>query len=182
MEKNILKAAILACMVAACKGGSGGSGSSLNNSDPDDPPPEEPTEPKLESYPFDFDMETPGGIQIQTNNIFAPDVDQLDTWYEETQQCVADAFTTLGISGFEFFDGPPVVITEDLEDLCATETGWNAVYCANYETPFMGITQINAQFANNWKHEFIHHILFYNEFDEQMNLNHTPTEIWNCQN
>ncbi len=156
--------------LAGCKKDSGSTG---QNGQDDEPLPE---------YPFNFDLVTPGGIQIQTNGLYAPDQASIDAWYEETLQCVKQAYIDLSMSGFSEYDGPPVVIVENLEDLCAIQSGYNGVYCTNYEIPLMGLDRIQgAPYENQWKHEFIHHILFMNEFDAEMNLNHQPAAIWNCQ-
>jgi hypothetical protein len=161
---------LLVVLLSACKKESGGDGI------------DDPSQDPLPEYPFNFDVVTPGGMEIQTNGLYAPDPNEADIWYEETLQCVKQAYIDLSMSGFAEYDAPPVVIVEDVEDLCALQPGYNGVFCTNYETPLIGLDRIQgAPYENQWKHEFIHYILFMNEFDNEMNLNHQPQLIWDCQ-
>lgn len=164
---------LLLAFVVGCKSSSGGgaSQSSDDEDEPDGPP----------SYPFDFDHETAGGIQIETRGHSIPSDAEIDTWYEETLQCVSSQYAALNIQGFQEYEAPPIIIEDDLSTLCGGTA--NGVYCANYAEPFIGVQTDAAVIAFKWvwKHEFIHHILYMNDFDEEMNLSHQPIEIWDCQ-
>jgi hypothetical protein len=175
---------LLLVLLSACKK-SGGGGSAYSPPDvmpPDDVPNEPKPEPDPVYYPFDFDQETAGGIQIESRGHAPLDLVAIDLWYEEAQQCVADWFAVLyPDKDFEFFDAPPVIIEDDLQELCADVPGLNGIYCTDFAIPFVGLNGVTYQFENYWKHEFIHHVLFMNEFSSQKNLNHKPDEIWsNC--
>jgi hypothetical protein len=171
-----LSAFFFILVLCACQGGGG------NNSPEPDGPPDEPDEPVF--YPFNPDFETLGGIEVELRGHSPEPLEEIDLWYQESQQCLADWFAVLyPDKTFEFFDPPPVIIEDDLETLCATEAGFNAVYCGNYADPIMGITGVTYQFENFWKHEFLHHGLFLNEISNSINLGHKPDEIWsNCVN
>lgn len=149
-------------------GGCNDDGRGDSPSEPDDDPP---------SFDFNFDQETPGGIQIESRGHDAGSLEAIDTMYESTMQCVEDQFTALSIPGFDEYDAPPIILEDDLSELCGS--GGNGIYCTNYEIPFIGIRP--GVSYSVWQHEFIHHILFMNDFDNEMNLNHEPIEIWNCQ-
>jgi hypothetical protein len=137
----------------------------------------EPPPSNLPAYPFNFDVETPGGILIQTNGHPIPPVEDIDRWYNEVQQCLADWFPILyPDKTFVFVEPPPVVIVEDTRTLCGT--GATGIYCRNYLIPFVGLNNDWAQFFFKWKHEFEHHILTANGFDEALQLSHQPTQFW----
>src|SRR5690348_5095862 len=130
---------LLLLTLAACKGGSGG-----GNTPPDDDDPIE-----LPSYPFEFDVETSGGMQIELRGHDPELLAEVDLWYSEAQQCVADWYAILYPSKtFEFFDPPPVIIEDNLQTLCDAESGWNALYCTSYIVPFAALTDVSFRFEN----------------------------------
>jgi len=165
-------------LVAGCKHSSGGSSGGNNNSPPDE-------EPEPVFYPFEFDVATPEGIQIETNGHTIPQVWDIDTWYAEVSQCVSDGYIALGRNDYEFVPGPPVIIKEDLTTIPMCDVTGFGVYCVNYAIPFMGLDSSNSSvlFRREWKHEFIHHILFSNDVDTNhtWHKNHIPNEIWDCE-
>lgn len=169
MKKWIFMALLL---IAGCKHDSGGNTQPVDDDD-------------LSSYPFNFDQETPGGIQIETRGHTIPQLYDIDTYYSEVSQCVADGYATLSISGYEFFEGPPVIIENDLSTLCNTSPSNPGVYCVNFVIPFMGLDSSfsGPTFVREWKHEFIHHILYMNDVPTSHNWhkNHVPSEIWDCE-
>jgi hypothetical protein len=134
----------------------------------------------LPKFNFNFDQTTPGGIQIETRGHAVPVLADIDTWYVEAQQCVED-WWTVNNSGqhFETIVPPPVVIDDDMENLCLQ--GATGVYCTNFEIPFAGLQTAWAQYEFQWKHEFMHHVLYWNDYDNDANLNHQPAELWDCQ-
>lgn len=139
-------------------------------------PPPGPTS-TLPAYPFAFDQETPGGILIQTNGHPIPALADIDRWYNEVQQCIANWYPVLyPDKTFEFVEAPPVVIVEDTRTLCGT--GATGMYCRNYLIPLVGLNNDWAQFYFKWKHEFEHHILYANGFDEALQLSHQPAQFW----
>ena len=168
---------VIASFIALC-GCPSGSPSPPNddgNDDPDDPS-------DLPAYPFNFDLETPGGIMLEVGQNNHPPVEDIDLWYEEVQQCVADWYDVLyPTKDFDFVDAPPVILQNNsIDGFCGTN-GMIGKYCTNYMIPFVVLVTGSAQFAFNWKHEFIHHILYMNDFSNQLNFNHQPDEIWGCQ-
>lgn len=118
---------------------------------------------------FIYDVETPGGIKIKANGAALPDVVSIDTWFMESQECI----------GYATIERPTVVIADDLDDLCGN--GSTGVVCTSYNPPIIGIQTTYANFAYQWKHEYIHYILFFNDYPDDMNRNHEPKELWNCQ-
>jgi len=179
---------LLIILIAGCKHGSQ-SGSGVNHDNEQDDP--NNTEPVL--YPFDPDYTTPGGIEVDLNGnspepIEGSDepefIEGLDEWYAETQQCVANWYAILYPSiNFEFYDAPPIVISDNPESICGDFDGFvNGFYCANFAIPVMVIRSgPTYQSAGVWKHETIHHVLYMNDFDQELSLNHQPNEIWdNC--
>lgn len=145
-------------------------------------PPEPPSDelPDLPAYPFDFDAETPGGMMIETQGHPLPALEEIDTWFNEAQQCVADWYAVLyPEQTFEFLLPPPVVIVDDTRSLCGN--GDTGVYCKGYIIPFIGLHADWAQYGYKWKHEAIHYILDGNGFDDKRNRNHEPAEIWRCE-
>lgn len=133
------------------------------------------------AYPFEFDQRTPGGIDIETRGHSIPALADIDNWYRQAQECVKAQYEALSFSGFIEYDAPPIIIEDDLTNLCGS--GSAGIYCTNYTVPFVGIQAGYADFAyrETWRHEFIHHILFMNDFDHDLNLNHQPSQIWQCQ-
>lgn len=139
-------------------------------------PSEEP-DSTLPAFPFAFDAETPGGILIQTNGHPIPPAEDIDRWYSEVQQCLADWFLILyPEKTFVFVEPPPVVIVEDTRTLCGT--GATGMYCPNYLIPLVGLNNDWARFFYKWKHEFEHHILTENNFDQALQLSHQPAQFW----
>lgn len=199
MARTLLKCVLLLIpLISGCKhesgGGPGNSGSSTSSSNSSSSSSGDSSSsssssssgsPGIALYPFNPDHETAGGIQVELRG-HSPEPIELnaDNWYQETQQCVADWYAILYPAlQFEFFDPPPVIIEPDPESICGNFDGFvNGIYCVNFALPIMVIRGgASYNFPNNWKHEFIHHILFMNEFDQTMSLNHQPDEIWsNC--
>jgi len=171
---------IFLLILTGCQRPSGTSSSSSSNDDNTDGQ-DDPT--NYPSYPFNFDAETPDGIMIETKQLNHPPLEDIDTWYAEVQQCVADWYAVLYPSRtFDFVLSSPVVLDNNtsLSVYCGNG-GTTGVYCTNYQIPFIALDAGSAQFAYQWKHEFIHHILYSNDFSNQMNFNHQPSQIWDCQ-
>jgi hypothetical protein len=200
MGKNLIKyAAFLAAL--ALLSGCPKHGSEDKSNDPppapaepvDMPPDDAANGPEPVFYQFNPDYTTPGGMDIDLNGN-SPDpiegstdpeyIEGVDVWYEEAQQCVADWYAILyPDQEFQFSEPPPVVIADDPESICGDFDGFiNGIYCANFAIPIMVIRGgATYQSSGVWKHETIHHVLFMNDFDQTMNLNHKPDEIWsNC--
>jgi hypothetical protein len=181
MGKYFLWMAVILALTG-CKKESGGS---QNQDDSDQDP---------VFYNFQPDHTTHGGMEIDLNG-YSPDpiegspepayIEGVDNWYEQTQQCVADWYAVLYPSvQFEFHDPPPIVISDDPESICGDLDAFfiNGIYCTNFAIPIIVIRGgASYQTTLPWKHEFIHYFLDMNNFDQEMNLNHLPDEIWeNC--
>jgi hypothetical protein len=172
MKSWKLAALLLIALLSACKNESAGSTKDDQPTSDDDP--------GLPSYPFNFDQETPGDIQIETRNHSIPSLTDIDNWYRQTNECLEAQFAVLSIP-YDEYEAPPIIIEDDLSNLCGA--GSIGIYCTNFVTPFIGIQSSYTTFdyRETWRHEFIHHILYMNDFDDGMNLNHQPPEIWQCQ-
>jgi len=166
MKKRIFILALIA-LISGCKKEMGGNfwfDENVNN---------DPDPVNLPSYPFNFDAETPGGIMLELGQNNHPPFEDMDIWYAEAQQCVADWYAVLYPSrSFDFVDPPPVILQNgNIDGFCGTD-GMTGKYCTNYLIPFVVLETGWAQFAYKWKHEFIHHILFMNDFSNTLNFNH----------
>jgi hypothetical protein len=180
------------CFLTACK--EGGGSAPPPDEPPQEPPPGDPptdlppddgaNDPDPVFYPFEFDQETPGGIEIETRGHSIPTHAEIDGWYALMEQCVEGALLSLGVTEFESVIGPPIIIEDDLSNLCGTGSP-NGIYCINFAIPFVGIETDHAVIArqSTWKHEFIHHILVMNDISpsHSWNKDHTPFDIWGCQ-
>lgn len=146
----------------------------------EDAPEPDPIDQNL--YPFNPDKETLGGIQIETNGHPIASLSDIDNWYRQTFECVAAQYFDLGYGTLDEYEAPPIVIEDDLRTLCGN--GGPEIYCTGYTIPILGIQTayaVSAATRETWRHGFLHHILYMNDFDIQMNLNHMPIEIWSCQ-
>ena len=136
---------------------------------------------------FSFDQftpthETPDGLLISAWRwATLPELEDIDTWYAEAQQCVADQYAILYPSEtFEFFLPPEVVITSVPGKVCEGNPDAPA-YCLDFETPFVLLDTDSALDESKWKEGFILHILYLNDFDSQMVANRQPQQIWDCR-
>lgn len=112
-------------------------------------------------------IKTDGGIEIQTNGFDIPSTADIDAWYKEVEECI----------GYSTNENPVISFTDGIEDICNVSD--SGCYLAGLE--IIAISSTAPDVKRTLKHEFIHHDLYMNDYPPELEINHQPEFIWNCQ-
>ena len=98
------------------------------------------------------------------------DIQQLNTWWIETKQCL------------QLEAEPPIIqYANDMREICDSSTGAVGVHCNNGDGWFIGMTSSWAHVRHEMKHEMIHSIHSQNGLTDHQKHDFGNDTFWQCQ-